>query len=97
MGTVEMKTPAMGMKLQMKTNSPSRPIPGIWRIHMPSVVRAVLAIAICACIDQWSSVSYSMVYTFIFICIHSPIPSTAVHEFIHLQLLPSANCPQHSR
>ena len=47
-GAVEMKTPAIGMKLQMKTNSPSRPIPGIARSHMPSAVSAVLAIAICA-------------------------------------------------
>ena len=49
MGAVEMNTPAMGMKLQMKTNKPSRPIPGIFSIHMPSTVKAVLAIAICAC------------------------------------------------
>jgi len=48
-GAVEMKTPAIGMKLQMKTNSPNRPIPGIWRSHIPSAVNAVLAIAICAC------------------------------------------------
>ena len=49
MGAVEMNTPAMGMKLQIKTNKPSRPIPGIFSIHMPSTVKAVLAIAICAC------------------------------------------------
>ena len=55
MGAVEMNTPAMGMKLQMKTNKPSKPIPGICNIHMPSTVKAVLAIAICACSARLNS------------------------------------------
>ena len=46
MGAVEMNTPAMGMKLQMKTNRLSKPIPEILRSHMPSAVRTVFAIAI---------------------------------------------------
>ncbi len=89
MGTVEMKTPAMGMKLQMKTNSPSRPIPGIWRIHMPNVVRAVLAIAICACIDKLFLLIYSIILTFILysffqlLFIYSFICSSFLHPTIH--------------
>lgn len=59
MGAVEMNTPAIGMKLQMKTNRLSRPIPGILRIHMPRAVSAVLAIAICACShDQRHDAAY---------------------------------------
>lgn len=50
MGTVEMKQPAMGMKLQMKTKTDNRPKPGIRSAHMPSAVSAVLARAILACI-----------------------------------------------
>ena len=85
MGTVEMKTPAMGMKLQMKTNSPSRPIPGIWRIHMPNVVRAVLAIAICACIDR--PVVFSKLFNrlhlhlYCYSCTHSFNCCSRVHSF----------------
>ena len=45
-GAVEMNTPAIGMKLQMNTNKPNRPMPGICRIHRPRAVNAVLAIAI---------------------------------------------------
>ena len=75
MGTVEMKTPAMGMKLQMKTNSPNRPIPGICRTHMPNVVRAVLAIAICACIDKLSVLTHAVLHN--------------VHFFNHFSLMQS--------
>ena len=83
MGTVEMKTPAMGMKLQMKTNSPSRPIPGIWRIHMPNVVRAVLAIAICACIDKLFLLIYSIIHTFILLSFtHSFDCCSRMHSFV---------------
>ncbi len=49
MGTVEMKQPAMGMKLQRKTNMDRRPKPGNCRAHIPKAVRAVLAAAILAC------------------------------------------------
>ena len=49
MGTVDMKHPAMGMKLQRKTNRDSRPVPGIMSTHMPIAVRAVFTRAILAC------------------------------------------------
>jgi len=49
MGTVEMKQPAMGMKEQMKTNSDSRPTPGMASAHMPAAVSAVLTSAMRAC------------------------------------------------
>jgi hypothetical protein len=49
MGVVDMMTPAMGMKLQTKTNSDSRPTPGMASAHMPSAVRAVLTTAMRAC------------------------------------------------
>lgn len=49
MGAVEMATPAMGMKLQRKTNMDSRPRPGSCRAQMPKAVRAVLTAAIRAC------------------------------------------------
>jgi hypothetical protein len=49
MGTVEMMTPAMGMKPQMKTKVDSRPTPGIFRAHMPRQVRMVLTAAMRAC------------------------------------------------
>lgn len=52
MGTVEKKTPAMGMKEQMKTNSDSRPMPGMAIAHMPSAVRAVFANAMRACVAK---------------------------------------------
>lgn len=49
MGTVEMKHPAMGIKLQRKTNIDRSPKPGNCRAHIPNAVKAVLAAAILAC------------------------------------------------
>ena len=48
-GTVEMKQPAMGMKEQMKTNSESRPMPGMAKAHIPAAVNAVFTRAMRAC------------------------------------------------
>ena len=48
MGIVEIKQPAMGMKLQRNTNMDKRPSPGSCRPHMPSAVNAVFAAAILA-------------------------------------------------
>ena len=52
MGTVEMKTPAMGIKLQRKTNIERSPIPGICKAHIPRAVSPVFAAAIRAYISQ---------------------------------------------
>lgn len=49
MGTVEKKTPAIGIKEQMKTNRDRRPIPGMAIAHIPNAVRAVFAAAMRAC------------------------------------------------
>lgn len=49
MGTVEMITPAMGMKPQTKTKSDSRPTPGSCSAHMPTAVRMVFTAAMRAC------------------------------------------------
>lgn len=49
MGTVEMMTPAMGMKPQMNTNRESRPSPGIASAHMPRAVRIVFTTAMRDC------------------------------------------------
>ncbi len=52
MGTVDMKQPAMGMKLQRKTKRDSRPVPGIISTHIPIAVRAVFTNAILACMHS---------------------------------------------
>ena len=51
-GTVEKKTPAIGMKEQMKTNKDSRPMPGMAIAHIPNAVSAVFAAAIRACATE---------------------------------------------
>ena len=43
-----MKTPAMGIKLQRKTNIERSPIPGICKAHIPRAVSPVFAAAIRA-------------------------------------------------
>ena len=48
-GVVLMMTPAIGMKLQMNTNSDKSPTPGIDISHMPNAVRPVFTNAIRAC------------------------------------------------
>jgi hypothetical protein len=57
MGTVDMMTPAMGMKPQMKTKTERSTMPGMLRSHMPSMVSMVFMAAMRACMG-WGGVGW---------------------------------------
>ena len=82
---VEMKQPAMGMKEQIKTKSESRPMPGIFRAHIPAAVKAVFTMAMRACTDTTTSSELDSLHAWSKAFTHTTVPKEVVQKCaVHL-------------